>query len=131
MKTRILVVTAFLVILGANSAWAQMDSTLRISVPFEFIVGSKVLPAGQYDFARVALNNALQVRSTDGGMSADAIVLARLWSGIHTTPVDSHIVFDMVDGRYALAELWIPGADGFLLHITKEPHERKVITVGN
>lgn len=129
MKSKVLVLAVVIALFGINVGWAQVNSFLRANIPFDFTVGSKELPAGQYDIAREALNNAISVRSTKGGVSSDAIVLARLWADIHTTPQDSHLVFDQVGDKYILSELWIPGSNGFLLNITKEKHTFKAITI--
>lgn len=66
------------------------------------------------------------------------LTLARAEAGdipMHLAPVDlvqlaqylveqlePHIVFDKIGERYFLSEVWLPGADGYLLHATNEKH---------
>jgi len=55
------------------------------------------------------------------------LLKTRLAGGLYTTPKDAHVVFDKIGNAYVLSELWLPGEDGLLLHVTKEKHEHKVI----
>ncbi len=127
MKTRILLAAVILGGLGLISAYGQMES-IKTTVDFSFSVGGKVLPAGQYEFSRSAEVLIFRVQG-EGMNAAEAPVLTRLAGAIHTTPEDAHIVFDKVGDAYILSEIWIPGEDGFLLAVTKEPHEHIVINV--
>jgi hypothetical protein len=129
MKTKILVFVSAIAMFGAAFAWSQVNEFLRVNVPFPFTVGAKELPAGEYDFARRPLNNAITVTSAKGGPSANCVIKARIWEGIHTTPTDSHVVFDQIGNKYVFSELWIPGADGFVFNITQGEHVYKVINV--
>jgi hypothetical protein len=129
MKTRILLLASIIVLSGVDFAWPQVDKVLRVEVSFPFTVGSKELPAGRYDISKEALNNAIRVTSVTGGESGDAVIMARLWAGIHTTPKDSHIVFDQVGSKYFFSELWIPGEDGYLFKVTQGGHTYKIISV--
>jgi hypothetical protein len=129
MKTKILVLAGVIALFAVNSGWSQVDNFLRVDVPFPFTVGDKELPAGRYDFSRIPLNNAIKVTSVIGGPSANCLVQARVWAGIHTTPKDSHLVFDQEGEKYVFSELWIPGTDGFLFYIAKGERKYKVLTV--
>jgi hypothetical protein len=129
MKTRILLVASIIVLSGLDFAWPQVDKLIRVEVSFPFTVGNKELPAGRYDFSKEALNNAIRVTSVTGGESGDAVIVARIWAGIHTTPKDTHLVFDQVGDKYYFSELWIPGEDGYLLKVTQGKHAYKIINV--
>ncbi|MGH9615474.1 MAG: hypothetical protein ACRD28_01950 [Acidobacteriaceae bacterium] len=62
--TRISAVAFFTIasILGAGSAFAQMQpKEVRATVPFDFTVGNKVLPAGTYSIAR-ATDGTIQIQ---------------------------------------------------------------------
>jgi hypothetical protein len=129
MKTKILLIACGIALFASISGWTQVDKFLRVEVPFAFTVGERELPAGRYDFSREPLNNAIKVTSVSGGPSSSCLVKARVWSGIHTTPRDSHLVFDQEGDKYTFSELWIPGTDGFLLYIGKGERKYKVIAV--
>ena len=53
-------------ILGVGSAFAQMQSKeVRATVPFDFTVGNKLLPAGTYSIAR-ATDGTIQIQDRKG-----------------------------------------------------------------
>ncbi len=55
--------------------------------------------------------------------------LTRVAAGMHTSPADGHVVFDKIGDAYTLAEIWIPGQDGYILAVTKAKHEHRIINV--
>ena len=127
MKTKVLVAVCLATWLAAVSAFGQ--APLRAKIPFQFTAGSKVLPAGEYEFRYDAASKAMAVKGGANGPSATLLVRTRLAAAMHTTPADSHIVFDKVGDKHFLSEVWIPGVDGFLLHPMKGPHEHQVVDV--
>jgi hypothetical protein len=130
MKTRVLLLAGVITLLGINFSWSQLGlvHSARANIPFPFVVEKTTLPAGEYDF--VVANNleSIRVVSVKSGPSAEALVITALGGEIHTTPNDSHIVFDVVGNTHFFSELWIPGMDGFLVHATKGKHTHKTIT---
>jgi hypothetical protein len=127
MKTKLLIMVSVLALFGATSGFAQLGEVVRANIPFQFTVGSKLLPAGEYDFNRDALDTAIRVVSVKPGQDADVLVVTRLAAEIHHSQRDSHIVFDKVGDKYILAEFWIPEADGYLLNITKGQHTHRTV----
>jgi hypothetical protein len=128
MKTRILATVSLLTLLTATSVLAQPPS-LRANVPFEFTVGAKALPAGQYQITRLAGDASIRITAVEKGPAAVATVITRLWGGIHTSPQDAHLVFDQVGDTSFLSEIWIPGMDGFPVHSTKGKHEHRTVDI--
>jgi hypothetical protein len=59
--------------LAVAPAFAQPKPTIRANVPFDFVVGKAVLPAGQYDIKAGASLETILVRETAG--SAGAFVI--------------------------------------------------------
>jgi hypothetical protein len=129
MKVKALVLASVFALIGVTFGFAQMNNMPRMYIPFSFTVGGKVLPAGDYDFVRDALDTAIRVVSVKGGPSSDVTVKTRLGAEIHTTANDSHIVFDKVGEVYTFSELWVPGTDGYLVNIIKEKHTHRTINV--
>jgi hypothetical protein len=129
MKTRIAVALGSAVLLATVFGIAQAAPMIRADIPFPFQVEGKTLPAGVYDFAPSQSEEAIQVFSVKKGPSADALVLTRMGGEIHTTTEDSHVVFDKIGQTYILSELWLPYADGYLLHATKEKHQHRTVSV--
>jgi hypothetical protein len=128
MKTKLLIATTALVLFGASFGLAQSGETIRTKVPFQFTVGSNVLPAGEYDFTVDALGAAIRVVSIKPGHNADILVLTRLSREFHSTS-DAYVVFDVAGDSTTFSELWIPGADGYLVNSTKGKHTHKTVQV--
>jgi hypothetical protein len=61
------IVIGLIALLTVATAYAQPFGTMRVSVPFQFLAGDKVMPAGEYQieidplFQRMALRAAMAV----------------------------------------------------------------------
>ena len=128
MRTKMVLLFSFLTLLTAGFAYGQ-SKVIRADIPFAFNVESKTLPAGQYEFFVDNVKATMRIVNTGKGPSAMALVKTRLAAGTHTTQNDSHVVFDQVGDVYTLSEVWVPGQDGWVLHLTKGKHEHRVLDV--
>ncbi|MCE5307507.1 MAG: hypothetical protein LLG20_07680 [Acidobacteriales bacterium] len=129
MKTRILLSVSLITLLAVAAGYGQsLVASITANINFPFTVEGKILPAGEYKFVRTDSGSAFIVESGVRHV-ATALVLTRLSRAMHTTPEDSHIVFDKVGDTYTLAEIWAPNEDGFVLAMTKTPHEHHVVNV--
>src|SRR3982751_4119545 len=63
----------FMAALAVAPAFAQSQPAVRATVPFDFVVGKAVLPAGQYDVKAGAGSATMIVRETVGNASAFVI----------------------------------------------------------
>jgi hypothetical protein len=107
-------VTALLTLAGlvwAGSAFAQIKHEVRAYVPFEFSVGDKVLPAGNYLFdsesTPTADNHVLLVKNIDHPQYA-AVTLGNdgSWEQTPVYKADTErLVFDNYGGQYFLREV--------------------------
>ena len=105
-------VIALLVLLVtmAVAANAQIAgrSQLRANVPFEFNVGDKTMPAGEYSIAQVNPSSdqvILQINAKDG--SCNALVHM---SWVQRKPANgSMLTFRRYGDKYYLAQAWIEG----------------------
>ena len=96
-------------ILGAAfAAQAQTARPLVVNVPFDFVVGKKTLPAGQYTVKRFISNNdkLLLVQSADG----------RTVQSIQTSEIEAsaaadaaQLKFHRYGDKYFLFQIWTPG----------------------
>jgi len=131
MKTKITLAAALIVLLATVIGFPQAVQTVRANVPFPFVVTGKTLPAGEYDFTRNSMDNVIRVTpvNTKQGPAVEALVLTRTAGAIHTTPKDSHIVFDKIGNTCYLSEFWVPGIDGFVLYVTNMKHEHRSVNV--
>ncbi len=116
---------SFIVALLAVSLFAQTPQ-VRAQIDFAFAVENKVLPAGTYDFIRD--DTASVFRVTDEGKNeAVAPVQTRLAALMPGMPNKPEVVFDKIGDTYKLAEIWIPGEDGYAITVTKAKHEHKIV----
>jgi hypothetical protein len=103
--------------------FGQTGPAVRTDVPYEFALGSRVLPAGTYTFS--VTNVGLQVRSANGE-ALHANILTRL-GGPADFLRDGSLVFDKTDGHRVLSEVWIPGSDGILVHSLPKGHKHDLL----
>jgi hypothetical protein len=114
MKSKII----SLVVLGALSlcpslfAQTSRHPTLAVTVPFEFVVGKQIFPAGTYEFHSLLASVAdkgtvdvLVVRSTDGELYR-AIVTDVVGNAGPSRP---RVVFTRSGDRAFLSEVWESG----------------------
>jgi len=75
MKKQILsvVVTLSVIITLSVAVLAGLSRNLKADIPFDFTVGGKTLPAGQYTVSSSGPSNALMIRSWETKQSAFAI----------------------------------------------------------
>ena len=97
-----LAVAAFIVMLGASSAKAS-TLLLRADIPFAFMAGDTMLPAGTYSITE-ATPGVLQIRNEKFGSEA-AFVQARSLETMK--PQDSgKLVFNRYGDTYFLNQVW-------------------------
>jgi hypothetical protein len=92
------------------SALAYADTvTLKVNIPFSFVVGKATMPAGEYSVQGLGLEgNAISIRNSDKG--AYSLTLA-IRCESPKTPEQSKLVFHRYGDRYFLAQIWTAGSD--------------------
>ena len=107
---RAIALSGLLLLLTFSSALGQSDRQTIIHIPFNFIVGEKTFPAGQYVIQQNRKDSDLvwAIRHKDN--VGNALIL--------TTPVrandtveETKLVFHQYDDLYFLAEFWTPGSN--------------------
>jgi hypothetical protein len=121
----------FSLVAGGSSAYAQ--GTFKI--PFKFEAGGKKFPAADY---WIAPKDEQQLILRQGPSGEEVLIpyagrLAQQKPAIE----EPRLVFDMVGNfepsyteyvtDYVLAELWLPGADGFLVRAMKGAHQHQTV----
>jgi len=105
-----LIMLSVLGVLTAVSAHGQAGKQFTVTIPFNFEVAGKTLPAGQYYVGRSTQTSAegLVLRGTDG--RAGVFALTR---GIQTKDIQqqSKLVFRRYEHQYFLGEVWISGVN--------------------
>jgi cytochrome c553 len=109
--------------LAFASAQAQTKAVLRANIPFEFSIDKKVLAAGDYEFSLAPAGGSIMISGKGGSLNAP--VITRL--GDTSSFREASLVFDSYENRRVLAEVWIPGNDGLLIHSTPDSHQHEVI----
>lgn len=119
--TMIALIVALALATAVVSANAQSSAKIVVaSVPFEFSVGYKAMPAGEYSLRTLATaGDGLLIQSTDGKISA-----LRLTDATERIRDKSHarLVFHRYGERYFLAEVWT-GADNTGHQLRKSQEE--------
>ena len=122
-----LVAAAMIFTLGSGLAQAQSSQKIVAQIAFPFVAGDKDMPAGKYV---IEVTDAGQVMIVGpGGIRAVLSVVSRL--GRHDQDPDSEFIFDKIDGKSVLSEIWLPKKDGLLLLANKAPHEHVVLGGSN
>lgn len=103
-----LIMLSVLGVLTTVSAHAQYAKPFTVTIPFNFYVAGKTLPAGQYHVGRSTetTEEGLALRGTDGG--SGVFVLTR---GIQAGEVQqqSKLIFRRYGDQYFLGEVWTFG----------------------
>jgi hypothetical protein len=124
-------VTALALVAGAPQAFAQ--GTFKVTFPFQ--IGDTKLPKGDYsvvqkDDAHIALRQ-------EASSKEFPIPFTKRLAQPSPPLAEPQLVFDAVGNfapsyteyvtDYLLAEVWLQGADGFLVHVTKGAHKTQII----
>ncbi len=127
----VIAVAALALLAGVSPAHAQ--ATFKIPNPFQ--AADLKLPKGEYRFAQKDAGH-LTLRQESTGKEFQVAFTKRLAqpSPPHDDP---ELVIDAVGNfvpsyteyvtDYVLAEVWLPGEDGFLIHVMKGAHESQTI----
>jgi hypothetical protein len=116
MKTKVIkrltmlsLVSMFSLCAAVASANAQLSDPIRAKVPFDFNVGDKKLPAGEYTFSRLSGLSDSKVISVSS-MDASAHVFQSTFDARVLTPKDeSTLVFHKYGDQYFLEQIWSGG----------------------
>jgi cytochrome c553 len=121
---RSLITISVVALLAVMSAHGQGGTTLSANIPFTFEAGSKSLPPGTYRF-RVELGQGqVEVSGAEGGGAFMRIITPISGFSVFR---DAGLVFNTVEGKHVLAEIWIPGEDGVLLSTTSKQHGHEMV----
>jgi hypothetical protein len=112
MKRQAYTLIATMVLVGsmAVAAEAQNNGRTRMTarIPFEFSVGDKTMPAGNYTVSQINPASdrvVLQLRNQDG----DATAMLQMNAVTGEAPETAKLVFRRYGSQYFFAEAWIDG----------------------
>ncbi len=122
------IVVGVIALVGSSAAYAQ-GTVSKVKVPFQFIVGETVLPAGSYVVTTVAEHpDVVWVSSPDGKNVASALVHT---TGSWSQKTDALFSFQKYGGEYFLSEVSIPGWDTRALPLPKHRVEAMLVKLNN
>ncbi len=126
MKKQAYTMIAMIVLVGSMAAGARAQNSshteLRANIPFQFNVGDKTLPAGEYTVRQLNLHSdraVFEIRRKDG--SASVMVQMDFVNG--RAPESAKLTFHRYSNEYFFAEAWIDG-DASGLRAPKSRAER-------
>ncbi len=107
---------------GPRPASAQGPTLVK--VPFSFIVGNTVLPAGSYRLSADTQDASMLIVSNTQGKPVAAFA-ATGWAR-NPNPMDpqAHVAFKNVDGQMFLYQVSMPGSDMREIDVTRAEAER-------
>ncbi|HYL13596.1 MAG TPA: hypothetical protein VEV41_11205 [Terriglobales bacterium] len=93
------------ILLAAGSVYAQTRRVVA-NVPFDYMIGNKALPAGQYDIQPAGDLGVLAIVGTDHATFATS------YRAQASKPAEqSKLVFHRYGNRYFLSQIWIQGSE--------------------
>jgi hypothetical protein len=132
MKTilvRLTVTLAMVLAFTAVSAHGQgFNKRQAFVIPFEFSVGDKVFPAGEYRISREA--QIVRVQTKDGMKTAHAL-LSRI-VGTQRANSEAKLMFKHYGNQYQLTQIWLADGVGRELKRKRQPQSelsQNVVTV--
>jgi hypothetical protein len=107
MKNLRSILAALAVLIMAAAAHAQ-QATLSATVPFNFVVGDRTYPAGDYLFR----NSEPVLKITNPEQGKTEMTLSHACESLRPS-ADSRLVFDRMGGYFFLRQIWVAGnSDG-------------------
>jgi hypothetical protein len=107
--TMLSLVSMFSLCAAVASANAQLSTPIRAKIPFDFSVGDKKLPAGEYTFSRLSdsLNSTtMLISSVD---SSTRLFQLTFGAQVVTPKNESTLVFHKYGDQYFLEQIWTGG----------------------
>lgn len=128
-STMLMLIVAIALATAVVSANAQSSAKVVSNIPFEFVVGDRTLPAGEYTVRpATASGAALMIQGEDNGKSAIRLVAQTAQKKNNT---DARLVFHRYGQSYFLAEVWNGESTGRQLQKSKQERavERELASI--
>jgi hypothetical protein len=132
---RLAVLSLVLAACALAAAAAPVQAQAAFKVPFKFESGGKTFPAGSYVVTRPAEGQVTFQQVSTGKESA--LPFSQKLAPAEPPASEPRLVFDEVGNFepsyteyftvYVLAEVWLTGQDGYLIHATKGAHKTQVV----
>lgn len=111
-------------VLGWAPTRALAAEELKVNVPFQFVVGDSVLPAGSYRIQASDTNpSVIWFFSPNGHHVAN---VATEWGGAPFSGSDPRLRFEVYGKTHFLSGILIPGEDGRMVPLSRHEVEREL-----
>src|ERR1700681_1624285 len=107
--TTLSLVSMFTLCAAVASANAQLSTPIRAKVPFDFNVGDKKLPAGEYTFSRLSGFSDTKVISVSSADASAHVFQSTFETRVLTPKNESTLVFHKYGDQYFLEQIWSGG----------------------
>jgi hypothetical protein len=84
---------------------SAQSMSLEVSIPFQFAVGGKTMPAGVYMVSKESLAPMVLVRSVDQHASV-SVISSVLDAGYTDRPREPELVFNRYGNTYFMSQIW-------------------------
>ena len=127
MKKQTLIVFASL-LLAVGAAYAQ-SSRLVADIPFDFVIGNKAFPAGEYTIKPMGMNGT-SLLLQDSEMKRAQIITPNFCASAQPQE-ESKLVFNVYGNHYYLSQIWTQGYEqGRELPTSRREMEEAQLTQG-
>jgi hypothetical protein len=106
MKKQLVTLLGLGLLLATVTASAQ-TMRLKADVPFDFVVGGRTLPSGEYTIRSLSGGN--QILSISAPDQKTIVFLTNMCQSLKASP-QSKLIFTRYGDRYVLSEMWIEGS---------------------
>jgi hypothetical protein len=120
MKTQLFRMSVFAVVTAA-AVYAQNPRVGKVTIPFDFMMGTQTMAAGQYTVEHGISKPLLTLKSGDGKIRT---VLTDSIESLDAQTVGK-LVFHRYGSEYFLSEAWTPGSKSGS-HLRTTSHEREL-----
>ena len=118
-----LTISSLVLMLAAVSVCAQSERSKVTNIPFSFVIGQEILPAGEYTFApnKNDSHNVWLMERQDGAKRALFITMPMRST---ETQEEAKLIFHKYGDHYFLSEIWMPGGNsGRKLRVSRAERE--------
>ena len=102
-------VSMFTLCAAAASANAQLSLPIRAKIPFDFNVGDKKLPAGEYTFSRLSAFSDSRTMSVSSADAKTHVFQSTFEASLLTAKNESTLIFHRYDDQYFLEQIFAGG----------------------
>lgn len=106
---RIITLLSLFCTLAVTTAYAQSADRISMKIPFNFIVGEKTLPAGEY-IVRSSFSSRVTLIRTENGRRVHTTILT-MPVPPENTPFTAKLVFYRYGSQYFLHQVWTPASE--------------------